>query len=49
VQIVVLTCRPADYLADDELAPADAPVRDTGAGTLRAIDLSRLVRRASTT
>lgn len=48
VQIVVLTCRPADYLRDGERPGPDAPVRDDDAGTLRAIDLGRVIRRAPT-
>jgi hypothetical protein len=47
VQIVVLTCRPSDYLAADERPRGDSPVQDAHGGTLRAIDLARVVRRAA--
>ena len=45
-QIVVLTCRPADYLGPNAV-PADgcAPTTDTADGFVRAVDLARLVRR----
>jgi hypothetical protein len=46
IQIVVLTCRPAEYLDPDELPPAGETVRDRAAGIVRAIDLSRVVQRS---
>jgi ParB family chromosome partitioning protein len=45
-QIVVLTCRPSDYLDPDELAPDAAATRDLDTGPLRAIDLGRVITRA---
>lgn len=45
VQIVVLTCRPRDYLDERELADG-TPVFDSADGRVRAIDLARIVRRA---
>ncbi|HWB82359.1 MAG TPA: hypothetical protein VG755_45655, partial [Nannocystaceae bacterium] len=45
VQIVVLTCRPRDYLDERELPDATG-VRDSEAGRVRAIDLEKIVRRA---
>jgi chromosome segregation ATPase len=43
-QIVVLTCRPEDYLRDGE-RPGDGQSMHDG-GVLRAIDLTRVIRRA---
>ncbi|MEM9457315.1 MAG: AAA family ATPase [Myxococcota bacterium] len=43
-QILVLTCRPEDYLQAEERPAAGEAVRDTGG--LRAIDLSEVIRRA---
>lgn len=43
-QIVVLTCRPEDYLRDDERPEPGQAVCDHGG--LRAIDLTRVIRRA---
>jgi hypothetical protein len=45
IQIVVLTCRPEDYLLPDELPGADEVFRDRAAGLFRAIDLNRAIRR----
>ncbi|HYV45124.1 MAG TPA: AAA family ATPase [Myxococcaceae bacterium] len=42
-QVIVLTCRPQDYLAKDEL-PAGAATRDLAGGMLRAIDGVGLVK-----
>lgn len=44
VQIVVLTCRPRDYLDARELPDATG-VRDSETGRVRAIDLETIVRR----
>lgn len=45
-QIVVLTCRPEDYLSAAEMAGEDGPVyADSDEGFVRAIDLGRAVRR----
>jgi len=43
-QVIVLTCRPGDYLSTSEIADG-APVHDVAGGTIRAINASRLVRR----
>ena len=43
IQIVLLTCRPEDYLRDDESPVGDAAVHDSGA--LRAVNLGRLIQR----
>lgn len=43
-QVVVLTCRPHDYFAKDEF-PDGAPVRDLAGGAVRAVDVSRVLRR----
>ncbi len=45
-QIVVLTCRPADYLATAEL-PNGTAIKDAPQVPLRAIDLSQVIERAS--
>ncbi len=42
-QIIVLTCRPEDYLRDEERPGADEDRRDVEG--LRAIDLRRVIRR----
>lgn len=47
IQLVVLTCRPLDYLGEAEL-PREGGMLDVSAG-VRAIDLARLIRRAATT
>jgi len=45
-QIVVVTCRPGDYLRADAFVPVEGPVHaDTDNGFTRAIDLSRAVGR----
>ena len=45
LQVIFITCRPAELLAGDELAgPAEA-IRTSAAGQMRAIDLSRVIRR----
>ena len=43
-QVIVLTCRPEDYLASDEL-PNETPVRDLAGGAIRAIDFARVAKR----
>lgn len=45
IQVVLLTCRPADYLLDGELPAEGEAVRDLAAGSLRAIDLARSIQR----
>ena len=45
-QIVVLTCRPGDYLTASALVPKGAAVHaDTNEGFIRAIDLGRAITR----
>lgn len=46
-QVVVLTCRPEDYLDPEELPKDGAPSQSRAGGLLRAIDLSRHIDRAS--
>jgi hypothetical protein len=43
-QVVVLTCRPEDYLTRNHLA-VESPERDVAGGTVRAIDVARAVKR----
>ncbi|HTU58683.1 MAG TPA: hypothetical protein VMF89_09620, partial [Polyangiales bacterium] len=43
-QVLVLTCRPEDYLEHTELPTAE-PVLDLAGGSVRAIDLSRVLKR----
>ena len=43
-QVVVLTCRPSDYLAAEDL-PVGTAVRDLAGGALRAIDAEQVVKR----
>jgi hypothetical protein len=43
-QVIVLTCRPEDYLRTEEL-PGESPVRDLAGGTIRAIDFARVAKR----
>ena len=43
-QVVVITCRPQDYLAGLD-ASAETPVVDLAGGTLRAVDLRRVLQR----
>jgi AAA domain len=45
VQIVVLTCRPDDYLGAHE-KPDGTAMRDSDGGRVRAIDLARVIARA---
>jgi hypothetical protein len=46
IQIIVLTARPEDYLAPEELCDAE-PMRDVPGASVRAIDLERVIVRAS--
>jgi uncharacterized protein YhaN len=46
IQIIVLTARPEDYLSADELCDG-VPTRDSAGGLVRAIDLERVIERAS--
>jgi uncharacterized protein YhaN len=43
-QVIVLTCRPEDYLPHEELL-IDTAIHDTAAGTLRAINGARVIKR----
>jgi DNA repair exonuclease SbcCD ATPase subunit len=43
-QVVVLTCRPHDYLAPNE-CPDVGPTRDLAGGMVRTIDVGQVVRR----
>jgi hypothetical protein len=43
-QVIVITCRPQDYLSPSELTDG-APIRDLAGGTMRAIDAGRVVKR----
>jgi uncharacterized protein YhaN len=43
-QVLVFTCRPEDYLDHSEL-PTSEPHQDLAGGTVRAIDLTRVLRR----
>ncbi|MBK6922982.1 MAG: AAA family ATPase [Deltaproteobacteria bacterium] len=47
VQILVLTCRPLDYLDARELPEAGTAIRDSEDGRVRAIDLSRVIARVA--
>jgi hypothetical protein len=45
-QIIVLTCRPSDYLPSTSLVPANGPVhRDMKKHSVRAVDLGRALQR----
>lgn len=46
-QVIVISCRPQDYLAASEL-PSDAPMRDLAGGAVRAIDFARSSKRFAT-
>jgi uncharacterized protein YhaN len=43
-QVIVLTCRPQDYLSETEM-PETAPYLDLAGGAIRAIDLTRVLTR----
>lgn len=45
IQVIVITCRPEDYLLPDEFPAAGEMVRDRAGGSLRAIDLAQVIRR----
>lgn len=45
VQIVVLTCRPEDYLLPGELPAEGAPTAVRGGGLLQAVNLERVIER----
>ena len=48
VQILALTCRPEDYVDTALLPEGDASFRDSEDGLVRAVDLVRVITRAST-
>ena len=43
-QVIVLTCRPQDYLSDAEVPQASASL-DLAGGAIRAVDLARVMMR----
>ena len=43
-QVIVLTCRPHDYLAIEEMPGEDSATRDLAGGGMRAVDLGRVIR-----
>lgn len=43
-QVIVLTCRPQDYLSDAEM-PETMPSLDRAGGAIRAVDLARVMTR----
>lgn len=45
-QVVVLTCRPGDYLEPDELPTQSSTVRDVLDGLVRSVDLGRSLGRS---
>ncbi len=49
VQIIVITCRPQDYLRPDELGTVGGaePVAEAADGLVRTIDLGRVIERAA--
>lgn len=48
IQIIVLTCRPQDYLLDREMVKGGATVKDGPSGRLRGVALDRVVERIAT-
>ena len=44
-QIVVLTCRPLDYLRSEDFPPPEEAVLSRAGGLLRSVDLSKLIKR----
>lgn len=44
-QVIVFTCRPEDYLLKSELPDAVTAMRDLAGGTVRAVDMGRVVKR----
>ena len=46
-QVIVLTCRPRDYLKVEQM-PESTTFRDLGGGIIRAIDMAGLVQRQAT-
>jgi hypothetical protein len=47
-QVIVLTCRPEDYLKSEEL-PVGSIERDLAGGTVRAVDVARAIKRWAAT
>lgn len=45
IQVVLLTCRPQDYLLPEDFPGGDQVLRDRAAGSLRAVNLSRAIHR----
>lgn len=48
-QVIVLTCRPADYLLQEDLPTAAEAVTSRAAGLVRSIDMSRVIVRGEST
>jgi uncharacterized protein YhaN len=44
-QIIILTCRPEDYLTKEELPVGQGTTRDLAGGAIRAINVAQVVRR----
>ncbi len=44
-QVIVITCRPEDYLTAEELPRAGETSRDLAGGAVRAVDLGRTIQR----
>jgi len=44
-QVVVLTCRPEDYLGEDEMPKEGETMRSLAAGSVQVVDLGRAIRR----
>jgi hypothetical protein len=47
-QVIILTCRPRDYLSDAEM-PEATPFIDLAGGAIRAVDLARVMTRYQNT
>jgi hypothetical protein len=47
-QVLVLTCRPEDYLVSADFGGGVPATRDVAGGTIRALDMERIVRRWGT-
>jgi hypothetical protein len=43
-QVIILTCRPQDYLSNSEM-PEATPFIDLAGGAIRAVDLARVMTR----
>ncbi len=45
IQIVFITCRPSEVLTDSEMPTSTNERKSSSAGLLRAIDLTKVIRR----